>query len=507
MSFLAGSWQVAHSRARSSTEFCVSIASNSSGMRRCKRMLKTEPRNLVLQTDSYKFTHWKQYPPGTQHVYSYLESRGGMFPQTLFFGLQYYLLKYLCGSVVNEEDVLEARQFVDGHIAPGIFNFEGWMHIVRAHGGKLPVVIKAAPEGSLVDVQNVLMTIENTDPQCYWLTNYLETLLLKVWYPITVATLSQSIRRVVLAALQRSGDPTLIDFKLHDFGYRGVSSEETAGIGAAAHLINFKGTDTVAGVRVLQQFYQSQEMEGFSIPAAEHSTITAWGRENEAQAYENMLTQFPEGLVAVVSDSYNVYEACEKMWGGALREKVEHREGTLVVRPDSGKPREVVLKVLEILGAKFGYETNAKSYRVLNPKIRVIQGDGVNYWTIQDTLTAMNRAGWSADNITFDMGRALLLQLNRDTQQFAFRCSNVTVSGEDRDVFKDPVEGRDKASKRGRLALHFKNGEWNTMRLRRGVEDPDDRLKPVFKDGELLVNQSVAEVRRRSRLGESGQPA
>ncbi len=466
-------------------------------------MSKTEHNNLVLQTDSYKFTHWRQYPPGTQHVYSYLESRGGMFHQTLFFGLQYYLRKYLQGSVICEKDVLEAREFVDRHIAPGMFNFDGWMHIVRTHGGKLPVVIKAVPEGSAVEVQNVLMTIENTDPQCYWLTNYLETLLLKVWYPITVATLSQGIRKVFLGALQRSGDPTLIDFKLHDFGYRGVSSEETAGIGAAAHLINFKGTDTVAGIRVLQQYYESQEMEGFSIPAAEHSTITAWGRENEAQAYENMLTQFPEGLVAVVSDSYNVYDACEKLWGGVLRDKVEQRAGTLVVRPDSGKPREVVLKVLEILGAKFGYETNAKGYRVLNPKVRMIQGDGVNYWTIQDTLTAMNRAGWSADNITFGMGGALLQQLNRDTQQFAFKCSNVTVNGEDHDVFKDPVEGHDKASKRGRLALHYKDGHWRTVRTQRGIEDPEDQLRAVFCDGELLVEQSVAEVRKRSRLEES----
>src|ERR1044071_8995403 len=321
-----------------------SIASDSPCMRRFSSMLKTEPRNIVLQTDSYKFTHWKQYPPGTEYVYSYLESRGGMFPQTLFFGLQYYLIKYLRGAVVSEEDVREAREFVDRHIGPGLFNFEGWMHVVQNLGGRLPVVIKAVPEGSTVDVQNVLMTIENTDPRCYWLTNYLETLLLKVWYPITVATLSHAIRKAILDKLHRSGDPSLIDFKLHDFGYRGVSSEETAGIGAAAHLINFKGTDTVAGVRVLQQFYQSREMEGFSIPAAEHSTITAWGRENEDKAYENMLTQFPQGLVAVVSDSYNVYEACEKLWGTLLREKVESRQGTLVVRPDSGKPREVVLK-------------------------------------------------------------------------------------------------------------------------------------------------------------------
>ncbi len=465
-------------------------------------MLKTSPNNLVLQTDSYKFTHWKQYPPGTQFVYSYLESRGGMFPQTLFFGLQYYLEKYLRGPVVSEEDVVEARLFVDRHIGPGMFNIDGWMHIVRTHGGKLPVVIKAVPEGSVVSVQNVLMTIENTDPQCYWLPNYLETLLLKVWYPITVATLSHAIRKVFLGALQRTGDPALIDFKLHDFGYRGVSSEETAGIGAAAHLINFKGTDTVAGVRVLQQYYQSSEMEGFSVPAAEHSTITAWGRENEAQAYDNMLTQFPEGIVAVVSDSYNVYEACEKLWGGTLREKVLQRQGTLVVRPDSGKPREVVLKVLDILGEKFGFQLNSMGYRVLNPRIRVIQGDGVNYWTIQDTLTAMNRAGWSADNITFGMGGALLQQLNRDTQQFAFKCSNVTVNGEDRNVFKDPVEGHDKASKRGRLALHLKNGTWSTERSRREVDDPDDRLKPVFRDGEVLITQSVPEVRRRLRVQE-----
>src|SRR5262249_22408663 len=159
-------------------------------------------------------------------VYSYLESRGGMFGQTLFFGLQYYLKEFLSGLVVDEDDVGEAQQFVDQHLGPRLFNAAGWQHIVRKHQGRLPVEVKAVEEGSIVDVQNVLMTIENTDPLCWWLPNYLETLLLKVWYPITVATLSRAIRRVFLAALERSGDPALIDFKLHDFGYRGVSSEE-----------------------------------------------------------------------------------------------------------------------------------------------------------------------------------------------------------------------------------------------------------------------------------------
>jgi len=466
-------------------------------------MLHTESRNLVLETDSYKFTHWKQYPPGTEFVYSYLESRGGMFGQVVFFGLQYYLQRYLSGVVVTEEDVSEARRFVDQHLGPGMFNYEGWMQIVRRHGGKLPVMIKAVPEGSVVDVSNVLMTIENTDPACYWLPNYLETLLLKVWYPITVGTLSRAIRRVILSALERSGDPSLIDFKLHDFGYRGVSSEETAGIGAAAHLINFKGTDTVAGIRILQQYYGSQAMEGFSVPAAEHSTITSWGRENEAQAYRNMLTQFPSGIVAVVSDSYNVYNAAEKLWGELLRDQVLAREGTLVVRPDSGNPRETVLKVLQILGDKFGYEMNAKGYRVLNPKVRVIQGDGVNFWTIQDMLMAINRAGWSADNIAFGMGGALLQQLNRDTQKFAFKTSNVTVNGKDREVFKDPVEGHEKMSKQGRLALHFSNGAWSTHRLAQGEVDSEDRLEPVFRNGEVLKMQTVEQIRNRAATQEA----
>jgi nicotinamide phosphoribosyltransferase len=462
-------------------------------------MLKAKQRNLVLQTDSYKFTHWKQYTPGTEFVYSYLESRGGMFEKTLFFGLQYYLLEYLCGEVVNEQDVREARVFVDRHIGPGLFNFEGWMHIVNQHGGRLPVIIKAVPEGTLVDVHNVLTTIENTDPRCYWLPNYLETLLLKIWYPITVATLSNAIRKVFLNALERSGDPSLIDFKLHDFGYRGVSSEETAGVGAAAHLINFKGTDTVAGIRLLQQFYGSNEMEGFSIPAAEHSTITAWGPQNEAQAYRNMLTQFPDGLVAVVSDSYNVYYACEKLWGEMLRQQVLDRNGVLVVRPDSGNPKEAVLKVLEILGAKFGSQINSKGYRLLHPKVRVIQGDGVNYWTIQDTLSAINRAGWSVDNLTFGMGGALLQQLNRDTQKFAFKCSSIIVNGKEHDVFKDPVDGHDKASKRGRLALHFPQGKWATERSVRDAPDAEDHLQIVFRDGALVKNQTAAEIRERAR--------
>ncbi|HET7873872.1 MAG TPA: nicotinate phosphoribosyltransferase [Terriglobales bacterium] len=409
-------------------------------------------QNLVLMTDSYKFTHWRQYPPGTQKVYSYIESRGGMFEDLVFFGLQYYLKRYVAGSVFTREDIEEADQFCRQHFGQeGYFNRQGWLELHRSYEGKLPLEIKAVPEGTVVPVSNVMMTVENTDPRFPWLTNYLETLLLKVWYPITVATLSREIKKVFLSHLERTGDPGLIGFKLHDFGYRGVSSEETAAVGAAAHLVNFQGTDTVAGIRLLQEYYATPGMPGFSIPAAEHSTITAWGREHERDAYRNMLQQFPHGMVACVSDSYDVFNACDHIWGEELREQVLSR-------------------------------------------------DGVNYWTIQDVLTAATRAGWSADNIAFGMGGALLQQLNRDTQKFAFKCSEVTISGKEHEVYKEPVTDRSKGQKRGRLALVRRDHHFKTVTVEAGKSVPGGLLQTVFVNGEVKREQTLEDIRRRAEV-------
>src|SRR5277367_1689724 len=350
--------------------------------------------NFLLRTDSYKFTHWKQYPPKTERVYSYVESRGGMFAETVFFGLQYYLKRYLAGNVFSQKDIDEAEGFCDQHfVHPGHFNRAGWEYILKKYGGRLPVEIKAVPEGTVVPTHNVLLTMENTDDECAWLTNYLETLLLKVWYPITVCTLSREMKRTMHSFLERSGDPSLLPYKVHDFGYRGVSSEETAAIGGAAHLVNFQGTDNVSGPLMVRDFYGAKSMSGFSIPAAEHSTITAWGKDHEADAYENMLKQYPDGLVSCVSDSFDILKACAEIWGMRLRDQVLARDGVVVIRPDSGDAKKVLLEVFDVLGARFGFEVNVKGYRVINPKVRVIQGDGVNYWTINDILTTITRAG------------------------------------------------------------------------------------------------------------------
>jgi nicotinamide phosphoribosyltransferase len=461
--------------------------------------------NFLLRTDSYKFTHWKQYPPNTQRIYSYLESRGGMFDNTVFFGLQYYLKQYLEGPRFTKADIDQADQFCRQHLGSDLFNREGWTRLYEKHQGTLPIRIKAVPEGTVVPLHNVLATIENTDPEFPWLTNYLETLLLKVWYPTTVATLSREIKKIIGGFLERTGDPALLPFKLHDFGYRGVSSEETAAIGGAAHLVNFMGTDTVAGIVLLQDHYRAKSMPGFSIPASEHSTITAWGKENELAAYRNMLEAYPTGLVACVSDSYNIYNACEKLWGELLKPDIMHRNGTLVIRPDSGDPVTVLTKVFEILGEKFGYETNAKGYRVLPPCVRVIQGDGVNMFTIQNMLFQLTKfSGWSADNIAFGMGGALLQQLNRDTQKFAFKCSAAQIAGEWRPVYKDPITDPGKNSKHGRLALvQLEPGQFRTIENVDARNDDlggDDHLITVFENGKIMATHDLESIRERAEI-------
>ena len=451
--------------------------------------------NIMLATDSYKVSHYRQYPAGTTRVFSFFESRGGRYPETVFFGLQYLIKKHLLGVVVTEEKIEEAKEIFAAHFGSDkMFNEAGWRHILTAHNGRLPIEIRAVKEGSRIPTSNVLVTVVNTDPEVPWLTNYIETLLVQLWYPTTVATQSYFMKQTILRYLEETGTPELVDFKLHDFGFRGSTTVESAGIGGAAHLVNFKGTDTVEALLVAKNFY-SEKMAGFSIPAAEHSTITSWGRDGEVEAYRNMLRKYPEGLVAVVSDSYDIFYACENIWGGILRDEVLARNGTLVIRPDSGDPVTVILRVLEILGRKFGFEVNSKGYKVLNPKVRVIQGDGIDYLSIGDILEAMKRAGWSADNIAFGSGGGLLQKIDRDTQKIAFKCCAVEVNGEWVDVMKDPITDPGKRSKAGRLALVHRNGKYETVREEEVFGD--DLLVTVFKNGNLLVDYTLANVRER----------
>ncbi|MDR6937613.1 nicotinamide phosphoribosyltransferase [Luteibacter sp. 3190] len=467
--------------------------------------------NPILDTDSYKASHWLQYPPGTDATFFYVESRGGTYESTVFFGLQ-AILKSRLGRRVTHADVDEARDFFAAHGEP--FNEDGWRHIVDTHGGRLPVRVRAVPEGSVVPTHQALVTVESTDPAAYWLPSYLETLLLRLWYPVTVATISWQARRTILHYLERTSDDAAaqIPFKLHDFGARGVSSAESAGLGGMAHLVNFLGTDTVSGVLAARAYY-GEPMAGFSIPAAEHSTITSWGRDHEVDAYRNMLRRFakPGSLVAVVSDSYDIYHAIRELWGKALRDEVIASGATVVVRPDSGDPVEVVHRCVSLLDEAFGSTVNGRGFRVLN-HVRVIQGDGVNPESIRAILERIVGAGYSADNLAFGMGGALLQKLTRDTQKFALKCSAARMDGAWRDVWKDPVTDQGKMSKRGRMTLlrHREYGTYRTAALPAdAVSLPPDALEhgweevmqTVWENGELLRDWSFAEVRERAAAG------
>ena len=454
--------------------------------------------NPILICDSYKFSHSVQYPPGTQNTFFYFEARdGAKFPYTVFFGLQALIKKYLL-TPITKEHVEQAKTFIDAHMGPGVFNYDGWMYIVNHHKGLLPLKIKALKEGTVIANSNALFTVESTDPKCFWLPSFVETLLVRTWYPTTVATVSHFVKDIILDGLKKTGTPSLIDFKLHDFGFRGVSSEESAALGGAAHLVNFKGTDTIAGILCAQEYYGA-DMCGFSIPASEHSTITSWGRQNELLAMQNMLTQYPHGLVACVSDSYDINHACRNIWGTALREKILARDGTLVVRPDSGEIVPTTLSVLQHLYETIGGYVNNKGFKVLNDKVRVIQGDGCSPETIRDVINNMVVAGWSVDNIAFGMGGGLLQKVNRDTQRFAYKCSSAIINGEEIEVFKSPIGDTGKKSKRGRLALLKTGiGPYGYLTTSEEVTEGQNALDLVYLDGKLMRDETFNSIRERA---------
>ena len=461
--------------------------------------MKYSNDNLILKTDSYKFSHPFLFPEGMSYMHNYLESRGGDYPATIFFGLQYLLKKHFSNPILVS-DVLEAEEFCKLHGVP--FCKEGWMYIATELNGKLPIKIRAVPEGSIVPLHNALMIIESTDPKVSWLPGHIETMCMQIWYPITVATKSYYTRKLILESLHKTSDAPEqeIDFKHHSFGYRGVSSCESAGIGGAAELLFSKGTDTIAGILCAMEYYNS-DMCGFSIPASEHSVITSFGRENEVDAYRNMLNQFgkPGGIFDCVSDSYDIYNACSHIWGEELKSEVIKSGATVVIRPDSGEPVEVVSSCLHLLDEKFGAKINSKGYRVLN-NVRIIQGDGININSIKNILDRINIEGYSTTNIAFGQGGGSLQKLDRDTFKMAIKCSAIIVNDEQRNVVKDPLTDHGKKSKAGRLDLvKWANDTWQTITL------PDDKvsnefsaLRTVYENGELLIDDSFEKIRDRA---------
>lgn len=451
-------------------------------------------KSIILNTDSYKLSHWLQYPPAIRYMNAYLESRGGRWHRTVFYGLQAFLRQYLVNPVTRHEIDL-AEEFVSDHGLP--FNRAGWMHILEKHNGFLPLRIEAVREGTVLPTSLVLVQVRNTDPAVPWLPTYIETALLRsIWYPVAVATSSYMCKQIIRQYLETTGTPEEIDFKLHDFGARGVSSLESAGIGGSAHLLNFKGTDTISGVVFARKHYDAVEFPGYSIPAGEHSVTTSWGKDSEQEAFAHIIDTFRGKMVAMVIDTYDAFQAID-VHVKALKEKIETFGGRVVLRPDSGNPVAMAASCLERLMNVFGYTVNSKGYKVLPDCVRLIYGDGINETSLGDILRELTMRRISADNIAFGMGGALLQHLNRDTLKFAMKASAISEDGKTwKPIFKDPLTDPGKKSKPGVLALiRHSNGAYETV-PRETLGNRQDLLEPVFENGRILRSQCFDDIRK-----------
>lgn len=495
------------------------------GMQKYLEKIITKPDNLILCSDAYKYSHHRFYGTEMTKMISYMESRGGKFEKTLFYGLQIVLKQYLQGIAITKEEVDEAYDYLGTKYGvfgrEDVFDRSKFDYIVEKYDGKLPISIKAVPEGTVVDAKNVLFTIESLDENCAWLTNFLESILLQVWYPITVATLSREVRKIVTdsflecTSYDNKTINFLVDFVLNDFGFRGVSSVQSAKIGGSAHLVNFKGSDTVIASKLVRDIYNTDTIYGLSIPATEHSIMTLKGEEGEVELMKRVLKTFPTGLVACVSDSFNIFRACKDYWGGELRDLILSRPAEpgnqLVIRPDSGHVLMTLKEVFNILFDRFGYTVNEKGYKVLPPQVRVIQGDGVNLDSIREIYAMLKEEKISPENLALGMGGKLLqADINRDTNNFATKACFAVVDGKDTDVVKSPTEmdadgnitRSFKKSKKGKLKL-VKNEDGSYRTVTSSEPDFDtvkDELVEVFRMGELLVDWTFEEIRQRATV-------
>lgn len=484
----------------------------------------TKPDNLVLCSDAYKYSHPKFYGASMTKMISYMESRGGKFAETVFYGLQIFLKQYLEGIAITKEEVDEAYEMLGTKLGvfgrDDVFDRSKFDYIVDKYDGKLPISIKAVPEGTVVGTKNVLFVIESLDENCAWLTNFLESILLQVWYPITVATLSREVRKIVMKAFEdcTSYDDDLInflvDFVLNDFGFRGVSSVQSAKIGGSAHLVNFRGSDTIVASKLIRDVYNTDTIYGMSIPATEHSIMTLKGEDGELELMKRVLTLYPTGIVACVSDSFNIFKACSEKWGTELRDLILSRPAApgnqLVIRPDSGHVINTLREIFNILFDKFGYTVNEKGYKVLPPQIRVIQGDGVNLESIKEIYAFLKSENISPENLALGMGGKLLqADINRDTNNFATKCCFAVLDGKEVDVTKSPTEMDEfgnitksfKKSKKGKLKLvKTETGYITLTSSDQGFAEAKDELVEVFRNGEILKDWTFEEIRERAKL-------
>lgn len=460
--------------------------------------------NIVMRTDSYKWTHPDMLPDDVTHVFDYLSARrGGEDQETVFYGLQPILRRYLEGVRVTDAMIDEAESEHRMHLAGPRFYSGGWAGIVTSCGGRLPIRICAVPEGTVVPCGEVLMTIENTMPGMGWLVGHLEGLLEKVWYPTTVATRSWQVKRMLIPyVLRTGGDMAGMDYMLHDFGYRGVEVEEAAGPGGSAHLLNFRGSDTLPAIRWARHYYGALGTVASSVAASEHRIMTAHGRTGEIQTALRIIASHENQIVSLVADSFDPYAFTDAMI--ANYDIVQKHRVRLVLRPDSPTPKhplpeDVVHWMLARMKDRLPDAcTTTSTGHVVTP-YGVLWGDGIDRHGVQRIVACAEEEGFAIQqNLVFGMGGGLLQKLNRDTYRFKQACSAMRADGHWTAIGKAPLD-QSKVSKMGRVTLVERpDHEYHTVVCTDGFVPAGVVLEPVFQDGVILKQQLWRDVQKRA---------
>lgn len=494
--------------------------------------------NPLALTDAYKFDHRRQYPQGTEGVYSNITARGSRIPgidKVVFFGLQAFIQSYV--EKFNEnffnrpegEVAEEYAELVNGILGP---NGVGTDHVRALHKlGYLPLEFKALPEGTRVPLRLPMVTVENTLPDFFWLVNYVETVMSsELWLPSTSATTAYHLRELLDAwAAKTSSAPDFVDFQGHDFSARGMQNSESAMASGAGHLLSFRGSDTVAAIPWIDYYYAGDNgFIGGSVTATEHSVMCAGGDLNEQDTFEYLMETYPTGILAVVSDTWDLWSVLTKLLPN-IKDKVLARDGKLVIRPDSGDPVDILCGqntqngiysgagfsgengeiydinivepshygVIELLWKVFGGTINEKGYKELDPHIGAIYGDAITYDRADEISKRLELKGFASTNVVFGVGSFTYTYVTRDTFGFAMKATWAKVNGEARNLFKDPVTDSGlKRSATGRLSVVEQDGE--LALIQKASQEDEDRslLELVWRDGAFYRYQSFDEVRK-----------
>jgi nicotinamide phosphoribosyltransferase len=480
-------------------------------------------KNLpIMLKDFYKTDHRRQYPEGTQSVYSNFTARTSRIPgidKVVVFGVQYFVEEYLCKQFNEEffmkpksEVITKYKRRMDTSLGP---NAVSVAHLEDLHDlGYLPIEIKSLAEGLKAPLRVPVLTIKNTKPEFFWLTNFLETLMsVALWHPMTSATIANRYREILTKYANETSDmPEFVQWQGHDFSMRGQTSVESACVSGAAHLaVGFTGTDTIPAIDFLENYYRAngeKELIGGSVPATEHSVMCLGGNETELQTFDRLITQvYPNGIVSIVSDTWDYWKVLT-MTIPTLKEQIMKRNGKVVIRPDSGDPVQILCGdpgaipgsvefkgTIEHLWEVFGGTVNSKGYKQLDPHIGVIYGDSITLDRCEEICSKLKAKGFASTNPVFGIGSYTYQYVTRDTFGFAMKATHGVVNGKSIDIYKDPVT--DNGVKKSAKGLLRVNEDFSLSQQVSPELEQTGLLQTVFKDGAITSTTTLAEIRKR----------